>query len=99
LITTQPLITAIGSGLRAQAVIVSPIFVSLTLWIQQKKFDPDCVYISRWISELSGLAPKMIHAWNLQVKEGKSLYPAPMVDHAVESKIALQAYRRASKNF
>lgn len=70
-----------------------PYFRIFNPWTQQKKFDPECEYISRWIPELSGLPPEMIHSWHAQEKKGKSLYPSPFIDHAAESKMTLQTYR------
>jgi deoxyribodipyrimidine photo-lyase len=71
-----------------------PYFRIFNPWNQQKKFDPECVYIKRWIPELSSLAPKIIHTWDL--KERHPLcpsYPSPMVDHAKETKVALRTYK------
>ncbi len=59
-------------------------------WLQQQKFDSDCQYIYRWMPELSALSPDIIHNW--QHKHTGSAYPAPMLDHGVESKIAKQRY-------
>ncbi len=73
-----------------------PYFRIFNPWAQQKKFDPDCEYISLWIPELSGLPPEMVHSWHTQEKKGSSLYPSPMVDHAAESKKTLQIYRASS---
>lgn len=30
-------------------------------WIQQKKFDPECVYIKRWLPKLRDYDPRLIH--------------------------------------
>lgn len=48
---------------------------------QQKKYDPEAVYIKRWVAELRGLSAKQIHKL---VDTSSSLvdYPAPIVDHA-----------------
>jgi len=71
-----------------------PYFRIFNPWNQQKKFDVDCVYIKKWVPELKDLSPKTIHEWY----DGKHhyahvKYPVPIVDHAVESKEALEAYR------
>lgn len=68
-----------------------PYFRIFNPWLQQKKFDPDCLYIKKWISELSDLPAKIIHGWHTQ--QAKSTYPAPMIDHEKASKKALQAYK------
>lgn len=74
-----------------------PYFRIFNPWNQQKKFDEEAIYIKRWIPELKELSPKIIHEW---YKENGNLfnkgYPYPIVDHAVESKIALERYRNAA---
>lgn len=71
-----------------------PYFRIFNPWNQQKKFDPKCGYIKKWIPELRDLSPKAIHTW-YQEKSQKECqkYPAPMVDHEQEAKEALRAYR------
>jgi deoxyribodipyrimidine photo-lyase len=71
-----------------------PYFRIFNPWTQGMKFDPDCVYIKRWLPELASLSPGVIHKWNNEKKhvEGVS-YPRPIVDHAKESKIALALYK------
>ena len=39
-----------------------PYFRIFNPWRQQKNFDPDCVYIKRWVPELAGFSAKDIHA-------------------------------------
>ena len=71
-----------------------PYFRIFNPWNQQKKFDPACEYIFRWIPELSSLSPKIIHEWNVKADlDRKISYPHPMIDHAKESQAALRAYR------
>lgn len=41
----------------------SPYFRVFNPWLQQKKFDPDCVYIKRWVPELAAYTSKEIHGW------------------------------------
>ncbi len=66
-----------------------PYFRIFNPWSQQKKFDPDCLYIKKWIPELKKFSPKEIHAWDQEIPS----YPAPMVDHEKEASKTLQAYR------
>jgi deoxyribodipyrimidine photo-lyase len=68
-----------------------PYFRIFNPWLQQQKFDPECTYIYRWIPELKGFPPNIIHNWHS--KNSGNLYPAPMVDHAKESKIAKERYK------
>ena len=48
-----------------------PYFRIFNPWRQQKNFDPDCIYIKRWVPELVTSSPKEIHA--LETGEGKYL--------------------------
>ena len=60
--------------------------------LQGKKFDPDGDYVRRWVPELKGLSKKDIHEpWALD--EPPEDYPAPIVDHADERKVALARYQ------
>ena len=60
-----------------------PYFRIFNPWNQQKKFDPDCVYIKEWVPELKNYSTKSIHGAESCI---------PMVDHALEAKEALKAY-------
>lgn len=71
-----------------------PYFRIFNPWRQQKKFDPECKYIKKWIPELRDLPPKTIHTWYEEKyhTEYKS-YPAPMTNHEKAAKETLHAYR------
>jgi deoxyribodipyrimidine photo-lyase len=69
--------------------------------LQGAKFDPDGAYVRRWVPELSNVPAKWIHtpaaappldlaAWGVTLGE---TYPAPIVDHAAQRGIAIEAYR------
>ena len=74
-----------------------PYFRIFNPWTQQSKFDPDCVYIKRWIPELSKIPSKAIHAWHLEENYALSKnYPAPIVDHKKEAKSTLASYKKAA---
>jgi deoxyribodipyrimidine photo-lyase len=71
-----------------------PYFRIFNPWTQQKKFDPDCLYIKKWIPELSSLPSKMIHAWYLEKHHAACKnYPCPMTNHEKAAKETLRAYR------
>ncbi len=73
-----------------------PYFRIFNPWLQQKKFDPDCIYIKKWIPELEKLSSKEIHGWYLEKNHTESTdYFEPMLDHSVESKKALFKYKQA----
>jgi len=71
----------------------SPYFRIFNPWLQQKKFDPECEYIKKWIPELKDFDPKVIHAWEKFHSEYDVDYPAPMIDHSVQAKRAKALYR------
>lgn len=62
-----------------------PYFRIFNPWNQQQKFDPDCIYIKRWVSELKDASVKSIHSGEAST---------PMLDHSVESKVALKSYKQ-----
>jgi deoxyribodipyrimidine photo-lyase len=84
-----------GSGVDA-----APYFRVFNPVIQGRTFDPDGVYVSRWVPELAKLPPRFIHAPWLAPAEvlgtaGVALgrtYPRPIVDHAWARARALAAF-------
>lgn len=70
-----------------------PYFRIFNPWSQQKRFDPDCLYIKTWVEELKHLSAKEIHFWGSQTSLLTSDYPLPIVDHTKEAKVALKAYQ------
>ena len=78
-----------GTGCDAQ-----PFFRIFNPWRQQKKFDPECLYIKKWIPELGDLPPDIIHSWYEEKNYAAyPQYPPPLVNHDQEAKAALQAYK------
>jgi len=69
-----------------------PYFRIFNPWNQQKKFDPDCKYIKKWVPELSNESSKTIH--NLLCEEIEGDYPPPMVDHTEEARKAITSYKK-----
>jgi deoxyribodipyrimidine photo-lyase len=71
-----------------------PYFRIFNPWAQQKKFDPECIYIKKWVPELRSLPPETIHAW-YEKKHHSACpnYPPPIVEHEIEAKKTLRAYR------
>ncbi len=70
-----------------------PYFRIFNPWLQQKKFDKDCLYIKEWIPELAEVDPKVIHS----LEKGQQLieinYPQPVVDHSAERNISLDMFK------
>ena len=68
---------AASTGVDAQ-----PYFRIFNPWRQQKKFDPDCAYIKKYVPELRELRAEAIH--NLEHTTPEDIdYPSPVVEHAV----------------
>lgn len=85
-----------------------PFFRIFNPWLQQKKIDPECIYIKKWIPELKSIPKKLIHEW-YKVNENKEQiksyfqnskdylfididYPKPIVEHHSEMIVARQSY-------
>lgn len=71
-----------------------PYFRIFNPWLQQEKFDSECIYIKRWIPELKNTPIKAIHQW--YKTGGLSLYdyPRPIVDHSTQSALAKELYKK-----
>lgn len=72
-----------------------PYFRIFNPWLQQKKFDPECMYIKTWIPELKKIDPKIIHKLYNPKSPHIAHYQRPMVDHDVEQRRAKQLYKVA----
>ena len=71
-----------------------PYFRIFNPWLQQLKFDQDCRYIYRWLPELQTFPPKTIHQWDK--KHSICSYPAPIIDHGRESRLAKARFKEAA---
>ena len=83
-----------------------PYFRIFNPFLQSKKFDPDGVYIKKYVSELNNVPLRYIHnpsempddvQKNCGVKIGKN-YPLPVVNHIYASKIAIESFRNIRNN-
>ncbi|MBA3751848.1 deoxyribodipyrimidine photo-lyase [Candidatus Dependentiae bacterium] len=74
-----------------------PYFRIFNPWLQQKKFDPECIYIKRWVPELRNVAPHVIHTWFKQAHTIPG-YPSPMVVHEREVVLTKNRYKNVSPN-
>jgi deoxyribodipyrimidine photo-lyase len=71
--------------------------------LQQQKFDPDGVYVRRWVPELRDVSAKRLaEPWKMTADEQDAAgcvigrdYPEPVVDHAQERRVAMDRYRAA----
>jgi deoxyribodipyrimidine photo-lyase len=70
---------------------------------QQRKFDPDGAYVRRWVPELRDVpTDKLVEPWTMSDAEQRAAgcvigtdYPAPIVDHAQERRVAMARYSGA----
>jgi deoxyribodipyrimidine photo-lyase len=67
-----------------------PFFRIFNPWLQQKRYDPDAVYIKQWVPELADTDPVIIHQPHGRRPPN---YPAPMVIHEQERAVTLKMYR------
>lgn len=68
-----------------------PYFRIFNPWLQQAKYDKDCIYIKKWVPELKNVPAKQIH--QLYKNGNVSGYPRPIINHDEEK---LQAIRMFS---
>jgi len=76
---------------------VQPYFRIFNPWNQQKKFDPNCIYIKKWIPELIDMPPNILHNW--YIKKNHTItqnYPSPIIEHETEAKKSLLTYRNVN---
>jgi deoxyribodipyrimidine photo-lyase len=74
-----------------------PWFRIFNPWLQQQKFDPDCIYIKREIPELENISSKVIHRLGTKYPENMLNYAKPMIDHRSESSHTKEIFKEISK--
>lgn len=73
-----------------------PYFRIFNPWLQQKKFDADCLYVKHWLPELRAFSASSIHKCYKKALDCD--YPAPIVDHGLRSQQSKILFQQASKN-
>jgi deoxyribodipyrimidine photo-lyase len=73
------------TGTSSQLTVFNP-------WLQQHKFDKDCLYIKTWIPELKNVENHDIHNW-YDVYKNYDNYCAPIVDYNKEKIVAINYYK------
>jgi deoxyribodipyrimidine photo-lyase len=74
-----------------------PYFRIFNPWLQQERFDSECIYIKKWVPELRNLSAKEIHNLYQQRPLFLNGYPEPIVEHAKQKKLAEDMFRLAVK--
>lgn len=70
-----------------------PYFRIFNPWSQQQKFDSQCVYIKKWVPELSELSASEIHKLEQLPNLLAPNYPQPMVDHSERAQTIKKMFR------
>ena len=70
-----------------------PYFRIFNPWLQGKKFDPDAIYMKKYLPELQELPAKDFHG-----PLNRPGYPKPIVDHSEQREKALALYKEARAN-
>jgi deoxyribodipyrimidine photo-lyase len=61
-----------------------PYFRIFNPWLQQRKYDPDCEYIRKWVPELREMDAAGIHGLERNKPPVSTGYPSAIVDHKEE---------------
>lgn len=69
-----------------------PYFRIFNPWLQQERYDPDCIYIKKWIPELKNIPAKTVHKIVKEPLEN-TRYPEPIIDHKQESAKTLSIFK------
>lgn len=72
-----------------------PYFRIFNPWSQQQKFDPNCLYIKKWVPELNHLNATEIHKLQFSANLMAQSYPRPMVDHAERVQTIKSIFKQA----
>lgn len=71
----------------------APYFRVFNPTLQGERFDPEGVYVRRWVPELAHVPARWLHKpW--EAPELVAGYPAPVVDHGYARLRALDAFKR-----
>jgi deoxyribodipyrimidine photo-lyase len=84
-------IASIGCNTQYHLKIMNP-------WIQQKRFDPQCEYIKKWIIELQSISSIAIHNLHKQRPIDLTEYPFPIVNHSPAVKVVESTFSTATNN-
>jgi deoxyribodipyrimidine photo-lyase len=89
-----------GTGTDAQ-----PFFRIFNPMLQGARFDPEGIYVRRYVPELAKVPTEFIHApWDMPADVAKRIgfelgrdYPKPIVNHAMQRERALALYRTSER--
>lgn len=76
----------------------APYFRVFNPYTQAAKFDPEAIYLKRWLPELAGLPSKLLlEPWRDPGAVAATGYPPPMADPAASRQAALAAWQKLGK--
>jgi deoxyribodipyrimidine photo-lyase len=83
-----------GAGCGADS---QPYFRIFNPWTQAKDYDPNCIYIKRWVPELKDVPCKDIHNWDKTYSkyQKSTKYPSPIVDYKEARVKIMEVYKKA----
>jgi len=68
-------------------------------YAQAQKYDPDAVYIKRWVPELAKVDASHLTDGEARDLSALAPYPAPIIDYAMSYRRAQEAYREAKQRY
>ena len=83
----------------------APYFRIFNPILQGEKFDPEGLYVKKWVKELKDIPKKYVHKpWEIPEMEKKLInfnlernYYKPIVDHKIARELALAAFKELKK--
>ena len=74
-----------------------PYFRIFNPYLQAKRFDPMCLYIRKWVTELKDVSPKDILRWDVELIRNKyeklAIKYYPIVDYKIMRKNTLEKFK------
>ena len=72
-----------------------PYFRIFNPWTQSKDYDPECIYIKKWLPQLETVNNKHIHKWDEHYKSYENVkYCKPIVDYKEQREKAIEMYKQ-----
>ena len=65
-------------------------------WLQSKKYDPECIYIKKWLPQLKNIENKDIHEWEKNYHKYDMVnisYKIPIVNYENARKKSIEQYK------
>jgi deoxyribodipyrimidine photo-lyase len=74
-----------------------PYFRVFSPWLQTERYDPETVFIKKWIPELNEVPIKDILKWEKKYVDYEHIqYPKPIVNHTERAKIVMSLFKEHS---